>query len=167
MGNVFNWGDETMGDPPALRQRGSVFLYFSNQNPSEVIPIQTPPSMKTSVDMFHSSKPLFEALSRKFAEVANNSELQYIRLQLCAHFVQQKEYVILVHDVIWTLLGPYNVITSIDGDEDITWHMENNKPVLHVLLVCLNLFSTTLITYNGTIEQFFFVSLIRHHICFR
>ena len=50
-------------------------------------------------------------------------------------FFQKKEYVILIHDVIWSLLGPYNVITSVDGDEDITWHMENNKPVLHVLLV--------------------------------
>jgi hypothetical protein len=138
MGNVFNWGDVTMGDPPALRQRGSVFLYFSDQNPSEVTPMQSPPSMKTSVEVFNTSKPLFEALSKKFAEVANNSELQYIRLQRHANLVQQKEYAILVYDVIWTLLGPYDVITSIDGDEDITWHTENNKPILHVLLVCSN-----------------------------
>ena len=139
-----------MDDPPALRQRGSVFLYFSDQNPSDVIPMQSSPSMKTSVDVFNSSKPLFEALSMKFAEVANNSELQYIRLQCHTHFVQQKEYVILIYDIIWTLLGPYDVITSIDGDEDITWHTENNKPVLHVLLVCLNLFPTNLIRSNKT-----------------
>jgi hypothetical protein len=47
------------------------------------------------------------------------------------------EYVILIHDVIWTLLGPYNVITSIDGDEEVVWSSENNKPVLHILLVYL------------------------------
>jgi hypothetical protein len=157
MGNVFNWGDVTMADPPALRQRGSVFLYFSNQNPSEVTPMQSPPSMKTSVDVFNSSKPLFEALCIKYPEVANNSELQYIMLQYHTHFVQQKEYVILIHDVIWTLLGPYDVITSIDGDEEITWHMENNKPVLHILLVCLNLFLNDLIS-NRTVEQLFFVN---------
>ena len=66
-----------------------MFLYFSNWNPSEVILIQTSPSMKTSVDMFHSSKPLFEALSRKFAEVVNSNKLQFIRLQPHAHFFQQ------------------------------------------------------------------------------
>ena len=43
---------------------------------------------------------------------------------------------------MWTLLGPYHIITSVDGDEDIIWHTENNKPILHVLLVCLNLFPT-------------------------
>jgi hypothetical protein len=167
MGNVFNWGDVPMGDPPALRQRGSVFLYFSDQNPSEVIPKQSLPSMKTSVDMFNSSKPLFEALSKKFMEVANDSELQYIRLQHHAHFVQQKEYVILIHDVIWTLLGHYDVITSVDGDEDITWHTENNKPVLHILLVCLNLFPTDLIRSNKIIEQLFFVKhLIQRRVRF-
>ena len=66
----------------------------------------------------------------------------FIILQFYADFIQYKEYVILVHDVIWTLLGPYDVITSADGDEDIVWHTENNKPILHVLLVCLNLFPT-------------------------
>jgi hypothetical protein len=50
------------------------------------------------------------------------------------------EYVILVHDLIWSLCGPYDVITSVDGDEDVTWHTENNKLVLHVLLVCFTLF---------------------------
>ena len=167
MGNVYNWGDVTMGDPPALQQKGSVFLYFSDRNPSEVIPLQSPLSMKTSVDMFISSKPLFEVLSKKFVEVANDSELQYIWLQHHTYFFPKKEYVILIHDVIWSLLGPYDVITSVDGDEDITWHTENNKPVLHVLLVCLNLFSTDLIRSNRTIEQFFFVKRpIRCHIRF-
>jgi len=112
---------------PALCQRGSLFLYFSNENPSEIIPSQSHPTMKTSVDVFNSSKPLFEALSKKYADATNKSELQYFKLQLCAHCIQIG-YIILVHDVI----------TSIDGDEDITWHTENNKPVLHVLFVGLN-----------------------------
>jgi hypothetical protein len=43
--------------------------------------------------------------------------------------------VILIHDVIWSLLEPYDVITSAEGDEEVTWGFENNKPVLHVLLV--------------------------------
>ena len=34
LGNVYNWGDIRIADPPALVQRGSVFLYFSNKNPS-------------------------------------------------------------------------------------------------------------------------------------
>ena len=89
-----------MGDPPALWQRGSVFLYFSDLNPSEVIPMQYPPSMKTSVEVFNSSKPLFEALSKKYAKIANNSKLQYIMLQCHTNLVQQPEYVILIHDVI-------------------------------------------------------------------
>ena len=63
----------------------------------------------------------------------------YYIATLCSLY-SKKECAILVHDVIWTLLGPYEVITSVDGDEDITWHTENNKPVLHVLMVCLNLF---------------------------
>jgi hypothetical protein len=156
MGNVYNWGDVTMSDSPAIRQRGLVYLYFSNQNPSEVIPIQSPPSMKIPLDVLNSSKPLFEALGRKYAEVTNNSELQYIKLNYHAHFFQHKDYVIFVHDVIWTLLGSYDVVTSADGDDDITWHAENNKPVLHVLFVCLNLFPTEFIKSNRTIEHFFF-----------
>ena len=34
VGNVYNWGDVTTAEPPALRQGGSVFLYFSNENSS-------------------------------------------------------------------------------------------------------------------------------------
>ena len=37
--------------------------------------------------------------------------------------------------MIWSLLGPYDVITSDEGDEEVTWGSENNRPVLHVLLV--------------------------------
>jgi hypothetical protein len=40
-----------------------------------------------------------------------------------------------VHDVIWTLLGSFSDITSVEGDEEITWNSENNKPILRVLLV--------------------------------
>jgi hypothetical protein len=75
IGNVYNWGDVTMAEPPALHQRGSVFLYFSNKNPSEIIPTESRPTMKTSVNVFNSSKPLFEALAKKYLDVANNSEL--------------------------------------------------------------------------------------------
>jgi len=45
------------------------------------------------------------------------------------------EWTILVHDPIWTLLGSFSDITSVEGDEEITWSSENNKPILHVLLV--------------------------------
>jgi len=140
VGNVYNWGDVTMAEPPALTQRGSVFLYFSNENPSATIPTQSQPTMKVSLDVVHSSKPLFEALSKKYTDVTSKSELQSIKFKFNAHFIHLKEYVILIHDVIWTLLGPYDIITSADGDEDITWHTENNKPVLHVLFVCFNFF---------------------------
>jgi len=47
------------------------------------------------------------------------------------------EWTILVHDVIWTLLGSFSDITSFEGDEEITWNSENNKPILRVLLVYL------------------------------
>ena len=140
VGNVYNWGDIVMGEPSTLHQRGSVLLYFSNKNPSEIVLSETPPTMKTSLQVFNSSKPLFEALAKKFPDIMNKSEMQYIILQIYADFIQYKEYVILVHDVIWTLLGPYDIITSVDGEEDIIWHTENNKPVLHVLLVCLHYF---------------------------
>ena len=70
---------------------------------------------------------------------------------------KKKEYAILVHDVI----------TSVDGDEDITWHTENNKPVLHVLMVCLNLFPTSLIKSDQAVEQFCVVKHpIQHHYHF-
>ena len=131
MENVYNWGDVTMAESTALHKRGTVFLY---KNPSEIIPNQLPPTMKTSLDVFNSFKPLFEALAKKFPDVSNQSELQYIVLQLYAYFIQQKKYVVLVHNVIWTLLGLYGVITLVDGDEEITWHNQNNKSILHVVL---------------------------------
>ena len=167
MENVYNWGDVTMAESTALHKRGTVFLYFSNKNPCEIIPTQSLPTMKTSVDVFNSSKPLFETLAKKFPDVSNKSELQYIVLQLYAYFIQQKEYVVLVHYAIWTLLGLYEVITSVDGDEEITWHTQNNKPVLHVLLVCLNLFFTQLMKSNQTIEQFCSVKhpIQHYHFC--
>ena len=45
------------------------------------------------------------------------------------------EWTIFVHDAIWTLLGSFSDITSVEGDEEITWSSENNKPILRVLLV--------------------------------
>ena len=52
------------------------------------------------------------------------------------------EWTILVHDAIWTLLGSFSDITSVEGDEEITWSSENNKPILHVLLVFVFFFPT-------------------------
>jgi hypothetical protein len=45
------------------------------------------------------------------------------------------EWTIFVHDAIWSLLGSFSDITSVEGDEEITWSSENNKPILRVLLV--------------------------------
>ena len=47
------------------------------------------------------------------------------------------EYTIFVHDIVWTLLGSFEEITSVEGDEQITWHTENNKLVLQILLVTI------------------------------
>ncbi|KDR70295.1 hypothetical protein GALMADRAFT_144954 [Galerina marginata CBS 339.88] len=44
------------------------------------------------------------------------------------------DYTIFVYDAIWTLLGSFDEITSVDGDEEITWETENNKPILRILL---------------------------------
>ena len=45
-------------------------------------------------------------------------------------------YAIFVEDIMWNLLGSYSDITAVDGDEEIEWQFENNKPVLKILLVC-------------------------------
>jgi hypothetical protein len=74
LGNVYNWDDIRMADPPALVQRGSIFLYFSNKNPSEIIPTEMHPTMKTSVVVFNSTKPLFEALAKKYPDVTNKGK---------------------------------------------------------------------------------------------
>jgi len=143
MGNVYNWGDTVMAEPTTLPQKGLVFLYFSSKDPSAVIPAQTLPTMKTSVNVFNSTKPLFENLAKKFPDITSQSMLfilfVIISLPYCA-----TEYVILIHDVIWSLLGPYDVITSDEGDEEVTWGFENNKPVLHVLLVYLFFISSSM-----------------------
>jgi len=74
VGNVYNWGDAGIAEPPVSHQRGSVFLYLSSENPTSIIPSQSPPTMKTSINVFNSTKPLFEALAKKFPEVASDSE---------------------------------------------------------------------------------------------
>jgi hypothetical protein len=74
VGNVFNWGDAAMAESSVLHQRGSVFIYLSSENPSSIIPSQSLPTMKTSINVFNSTKPLFEALAKKFPEIASNSE---------------------------------------------------------------------------------------------
>ena len=55
------------------------------------------------------------------------------------------EYTIFVHDIVWTLLGSFEEITSVDGDEEITWHTENNNPVLQILLVTIFYFTCWLV----------------------
>ena len=134
MGNVYNWGDTVMTDLPILPQKGLVFLYLSNEDPSTIIPTQSHPTMKTYVKVFNSTKPLFENISKKFPDVASKCML-FILFIIMSSLDFLTEYVILIHDVIWSLLGPYHVITSDEGDEEVTWGSENNKPVLHVLLV--------------------------------
>jgi hypothetical protein len=74
VGNVYNWGDAGTTEPPIPHQRGSVFLYLSSENPTSIIPSQSLPAMKTSINVFNSTKPLFEALAKKFPEVASDSE---------------------------------------------------------------------------------------------
>jgi len=74
VGNVYNWGDAGTTEPPVSHQRGSVFLYLSSENPTSIIPSQSLPAMKTSITVFNSTKPLFEALAKKFPEVASDSE---------------------------------------------------------------------------------------------
>jgi len=81
VGSIYDWGDMTMAEPPALHQIGSVFLYFSNENPSAIIPTHSQPTMKVSLDVVHSSKPIFEALAKKYANVTSKSELQSIKLK--------------------------------------------------------------------------------------
>ena len=134
MGNVYNWGDAVMHEPTTLPQKGLVFLYFSREDPSAIIPAQTLPTMKTSVNVFNSNKPLFESIAKKFPDITGKSML-FILFLIMSWSYCATEYVILIHDVIWSLLGPYDVITSAEGDEEVTWGFENNKPVLHVFLV--------------------------------
>jgi hypothetical protein len=73
MGNVYNWGDEAMAGTSTLHQKGSVYLYLSNENPSTIIPTQSLPTMKTSLNVFNSTKPLFESLAKKFPDITNKS----------------------------------------------------------------------------------------------
>ena len=76
-GNVYDWGDEMMTEPPVLHQKGLVYLYFSNKNPSSIIPLQSPYTMKTSTKVFHSTKPFFENLAEKFPDITNKGMLLF------------------------------------------------------------------------------------------
>ena len=51
------------------------------------------------------------------------------------------EDTIFVHDIVWTLLGSFEEIISVEGDKELTWHTENNKPVLQILLVIIFYFT--------------------------
>jgi hypothetical protein len=46
IGNTYGWGDESMADPPALRQKGKVVVYISSDDPSTILPTETRPSSK-------------------------------------------------------------------------------------------------------------------------
>ena len=157
-----------MAESTALHKRGTVFLYLSNKNPlrsdllNHLLLWRLQWIFLTLLSLF------LRLLPRNFLMFPTKVSCNiYIVLQLYAYFIQQKEYVVLVHDVIWTLLGLYEVITSVDRDEEITWHTQNNKPVLHVLLVCLNLFFTQLMKSNQTVEKFCFVKhpIQHYHFC--
>ena len=80
IGNVYNWGDVMMAEPPLLHQKGLVFLYFSNENPSTIIPGQSLPTMKTSLNVFNSTKPLFSNLAKKFPQITDERMLLFLFL---------------------------------------------------------------------------------------
>ena len=88
IGNVYNWGDAVMANPAPLGQKGVVFLYFSNENPSMIVPTQSLPTMKTSLLVFNSTKPLFENLAKKFPDVASKSML----------FILDCHYILILFD---------------------------------------------------------------------
>ncbi|KIJ92679.1 hypothetical protein K443DRAFT_113196, partial [Laccaria amethystina LaAM-08-1] len=116
VGNTYGFGDEPMVDLPALQQKGKVMVYISSSDPSTILPTETPPSFQKMMVVTHMSKPLFDTLGKKWPTIKN------------------PEYTIFVHDIVWTLLGSFEEITSVEGDEEITWHTENNKPVPQILL---------------------------------
>jgi hypothetical protein len=61
-------------------------------------------------------------------------------------------------------LGSFEEITSVEGDEEITWHTENNKPVLQILLVII----FTLLadwSFNNTTEQLHFAKSLVYCCC--
>ena len=89
MGNVYNWGDAAKTEPSILPQKGLVFLYFSKEDPSTIIPIQSLPTMKTHVQVFNSTKPLFETIAKKFPDVASKSMLFILFAFLFSLYFQQ------------------------------------------------------------------------------
>jgi hypothetical protein len=74
------------------------------------------------------------------------------------------EYTIFVYDIIWTLLGSFEEITSVDGDEEITWHTENNKPVLQILLVIIFILLADW-SFNNSTEQLRFTECLIYYCC--
>ncbi|EDR09218.1 uncharacterized protein LACBIDRAFT_326641 [Laccaria bicolor S238N-H82] len=116
VGNTYGFGDEPLVDLSALQQKGKIMVYILSSDPSTIVPTETPPSFQKMLAICHMSKPLFNALGKKWPTIKN------------------PEYTIFVHDIVWTLLGSFEEITSVEGDEEITWHTENNKPILQILL---------------------------------
>jgi hypothetical protein len=74
------------------------------------------------------------------------------------------EYTIFVHDIVWTLLGSFEDITSVEGDEEITWHTENNKPVLQILLVIILILLADW-SFNNSTEQLCFTKSLVYYCC--
>jgi hypothetical protein len=66
-----------MADQPALRQKGKVLVYISSNDPSTVVPTETPPSFQCVMPVVHMSKPLFEALGKKSPTIKSPGGLYY------------------------------------------------------------------------------------------
>jgi hypothetical protein len=66
-----------MADPPALRQKGKVVVYISSDDPSTILPTEALPSFQKAIQIAHMSKPLFDALGKKWATIKNPGKFYY------------------------------------------------------------------------------------------
>jgi len=74
-GNTYTFGDEPVAASPALQQKGKVMVFISANDPATIMPTGTLPSFQKSMPVHHMSKPLFEALGKKWPTIKNPGKL--------------------------------------------------------------------------------------------
>ena len=53
-------------------------VYISSSDPSSIVPTETPPSFQKMMVVSHMSKPLFDALGKKWPTIKNPGKLYHL-----------------------------------------------------------------------------------------
>ncbi|KAF8869724.1 hypothetical protein BD779DRAFT_1416414, partial [Infundibulicybe gibba] len=103
-----------LSDYPELEPQGKIRVYLSNLDPAEMVPLEMRSSFSMNHPVVSNAKPVLQALSGHYSPT-------------------RKNHIFIMDDDEWSPMGRFE--KAIGFDDPISWSIEGNNQVLHLLLV--------------------------------